>query len=366
MSLVSEIREDLRIARINNSPYAALSWVLDGVSVLFKLLLLCVFCYGIWYVLYGTADPYRAVVSAQLPLPTATIEKPAAADVEPLTAERVALLKSLATRSNETPAASDQSRVATASVETSPKPATGILPVDDSVRVFAVEDNAEPQPFVVTDEIVQAALPEPAPDLPLDADTATSADTEALDPAIVAALPRVAAVSTAATVDTGALVAAVTPAVESNVDDPLIRPLEPGDPVASEVRSAAVSASIPVEPGTTVEDRDNNWILAQPEDSFLIQIGSTANRPFLVRFAQQFNDYPTSIYLFRLRRAARNEYGLSVGIFPDKLSAEAALAALPQQARRYGAFVRDVESVQKQIRDADIALSLSTDLPETQ
>ena len=53
MSLISELREDMRLARLNNPGYGALFRLMDIALGLFKLLVLAAFGLGIWHIIYG-------------------------------------------------------------------------------------------------------------------------------------------------------------------------------------------------------------------------------------------------------------------------------------------------------------------------
>ena len=82
----------------------------------------------------------------------------------------------------------------------------------------------------------------------------------------------------------------------------------------------------------------------------MIQIGSTTNRPFLVRFARLLpDDQPRAVYHYIFNK--KPEYGLSFGLFDTKAQANAALEQLSQKARRYGAFARKVSIIHDQIAE---------------
>ena len=53
MSLISELREDMRLARLNNPGYGALFRLMDIALGLFKLLVPAAFGLGIWHIIYG-------------------------------------------------------------------------------------------------------------------------------------------------------------------------------------------------------------------------------------------------------------------------------------------------------------------------
>ncbi|OED41137.1 hypothetical protein AB833_10285 [Chromatiales bacterium (ex Bugula neritina AB1)] len=400
MSLVSEIREDLRIARVNNPSYAMLFAAFNAFAVLFKIALLACFALGIWYLLYS--EPNRPVDIKRLPLPVASDQHVIGQEkIDALTPERIAFLRALADNAAgiETAAAAEPAQAAADSnVSESIIP---LLPSDTGVEVFSVKSESDPVPFVATDDTVavgqtsadqreaSVAQQEPAEFQPVgvpDSEVADLAEVvviEAIAKASVDPGPAIAEVASltapAFRQASGQSAVAVQPLPaprEVQFDEQVEgEPVTPADTVLSSSTQERVEPAVDSAQSTPtpllaadLDDRDGEWLLAQPEESYLIQIGSTANRPFLVNFARQFTDtdHPTALYLFRLRRAERNEYGLSVGIFPDQLTAEAALEAMSDKARRYGAYVRDVKSVQQQIRDVNIAISMSRDLPESE
>ena len=100
------------------------------------------------------------------------------------------------------------------------------------------------------------------------------------------------------------------------------------------------------------------WVLTQNPDSFVIQVGSTTNRPFLVSFEKRLpENQPTAIFEMLIGKSA--EHVLSYGLYETREQASQALGRLSQSARRYGAYVRKVSAVQKQIRDLSAGLAVA-------
>jgi len=89
------------------------------------------------------------------------------------------------------------------------------------------------------------------------------------------------------------------------------------------------------------ETLGRSWVLQQPPRNYTVQIAMTSNRPFLESFARKLpNDMVTAIFPERVTSNGEVQYSLSLGNFSNLNSAEAALTALPQVHRRYGAHLR--------------------------
>jgi len=100
---------------------------------------------------------------------------------------------------------------------------------------------------------------------------------------------------------------------------------------------------------------DRQWVMYQSPDFYTVQIALTVNRKFLVSFAEKLPAHLTSaIYPERLNNNGDVQYSLSVGSFSDEASAEAALASLPTDARRYAAHTRKFDVIQRNIAALNI------------
>jgi len=126
------------------------------------------------------------------------------------------------------------------------------------------------------------------------------------------------------------------------------------DPVSTTTVAQVPASSPPnTEPQTSrvvlAERSDTlgrSWVQQQPSGNYTIQLALTANRPFLESFADKLpGNYASAIYPER-RTADGMQYSLSLGNFPDRPSAESALASLPKVHKRYGAHLRRFDEIQ--------------------
>ncbi len=363
MSLVSELREDLRLVRLNNPRYEMFFRVFEFTRGLFKLTLFAAFCLGIWHILYGmnkadTSRNNREMAAALSQQDGITRKEANAAELTELTPERIDLLKQFARDNRPGPASVDVS-------DTEVAEDAEVAKVD--VVGFSVSPETQTEPQLVTsigdDEFniinkVPARKPIEVQRLPVVEDTA---------------LPEVVVVPAA--VEPG-LVALNNPLEIDDTD--VLKQLQvkmqqpparlknsgPGTidnsgvavgGAAKEVDTSLVlakkvdlSTAVAGDFGKVDDINDGSWILKQNPAQYTIQIGSTTNRPFLVRFAKQLPEgQPYSIYQYVFKD--QPEYGLGYGLFDNTQEANAALADLSQAVRRYGAFTRKIEILHRQI-----------------
>ena len=99
MSLLSEIREDVRLARLNNPGYSALFRLMDVAIGLFKLLVLAVVGLGLWHLIYdiSVADSKKNLrqLADALKTPADAIVE-STPDYTELTPERIEMLRQFA------------------------------------------------------------------------------------------------------------------------------------------------------------------------------------------------------------------------------------------------------------------------------
>lgn len=319
MSLLSEVREDIRLARLNNPNYGFLFRLIDVVSVLVKVVAVALFSLGILHIIYdfdaphntNSAQPRVSALERTAEVDTAAIIEPEMASLSP---ERVEMLRQFAVANRDTATAEFGANVAGSADTGEAMIAKVNIPeaiVDQSEQID--QNTAE---ISIAGDIV-----------PLPVDTGFPQITDSLTLNSKAVL--------------GALENRMQAALDGGGSGQL---LEPSDPQESDS----------VAP-TLVEDNDGlkdaAWIRARNPDHYTIQIGSTLNRPFLVTFAGQLpSGEPISIYHYVFRD--RPEYGLSYGLFDSIEEAKLALDALSPRVRRYGAFPRKLSIVHQQIDQA--------------
>ena len=128
------------------------------------------------------------------------------------------------------------------------------------------------------------------------------------------------------------------------------------------VAQQAMVATLPVESDlstttdtvTPPEDDDTikreTWVMQQAEQKFAIQVGSSADLKFLQRFARQLpTDSPRFIYHYKYTGRQQPEYGLAIGLFDNRNSADKAADNLPEKHRRYGPWVRRVGDIKRSV-----------------
>jgi len=380
MSLMSDLREDVRLARINRPAYAFIFNLFDAATVLFRVLVVAAFGLGIWHLMHLGSNPQSSLgVVAGLQAAQQTPEELPAPELTP---ERVARLQRLAGQVADpqnkdavvvpaVAAALPADKQIAVSAELLPDPVSGEIVVDSSAEV----DKRDVQ---VAGEGSDAAGPalEAGEDAgkTVIAQTTSQTQNEAFttsDEVAVADELQADVAVQAVVANNGSSAAAAGPLPTAQEDT--VVALTANDSSADAAPETDGDAAIPVaivRAGAGEKNQKTDkvqpaifeeaWVLAQSSDHYLIQIGSTINRPFLEQFAQQFPDeLPAAVFRFVLREDSGPQFGLSVGVFERREEAETALAGLSQSARRYGAFVRPLGVVQKQIRDANLSVSMS-------
>lgn len=345
MSLLSELREDMRLARLNNPGYGFLFKMLDIAKGLLKLLVVAAFCLGIWHIIYdlGASDAAnRTKQYAQaLDQSHGTVVAAGVDAVQPevaaLTPERIAMLRQFAIRNRQSVA--DQTVVtdegnANSQLSGESRIAKVQMPeaiIDQQDTRDSVESSAE---IIVAGEIVPLPVDQTLPVIATPLELASNHVFETLEQKL--RLPLESAAAVVETVD--------------NVADQVVVEV-----VESKLESSdTVPASIEDNGGIN----EDAWILAQDSNRYTIQIGSTSNRPFLVRFSKLLpKGEPVSIYYYVSRN--RPEYGLSFGLFDSKAAANSALEGLSQKVRRYGAFARKLSIVHQQIEQLSDQVSVA-------
>jgi len=111
----------------------------------------------------------------------------------------------------------------------------------------------------------------------------------------------------------------------------------------------AVSADTDIS-GQPAGARPTSWILEQPADQYTIQLISTQKDATLATFIDS-NRLSGQTAYFRKRVKGQTWYALIYGVYPDIAAAKAAIAGLPDGARRSKPWVLGIGTVQKAIKE---------------
>lgn len=379
MSLVNELREDLRLARLNNPRHEWLFKLLGLAGGLFKVVMLAAFGLGIWHILYGVNSEVaerenRNFVAA---LNQAELDRIAAAStpVAPLTAERIDMLKQFAEANQPVVGAGEEANSDIVSPPSSVQSAaTDAQPGNEPEIMAAMNGNEKVtirrdlRPAVVKDrrpivkshaewsDVVPAVVEQRAMDTkPLAMlDIADISALEDLQKKLTEPDPAVDDVPSAKDADSALIM------IGENNKDALDRALELPSAPGEVLAAAKDKGASPVVPETSEAEvvKNDTWMLKQNPAHYTIQIGSTVNKPYLISFSEQLPEgQPAAVYEYVFRD--RPEYGLSYGIYNDAEEARAALNALEPGVRRYGAFTRKIEILHRQMNRVNRQLTVS-------
>ncbi|MEM7258643.1 MAG: SPOR domain-containing protein [Pseudomonadota bacterium] len=105
----------------------------------------------------------------------------------------------------------------------------------------------------------------------------------------------------------------------------------------------------PALPADTVKGAD--WLAGQNDASYVIQVESSANQRVMQRKAQNLSVAgDLAIYPFVVSREGEVIYGMSYGLYDTLDDARQASNDLPTELLRYGAWIRQVGTLKRQIR----------------
>ncbi len=348
MSKLDDMREDIRLAHLNNQSYRFMFGVFKFLKGLMTLVLVGCFAVGIWYITYGFENRSRTaaqdvVASAAAPeipqpappIPVASMQSTEGSDQVELSAEQVAALREFAKNNrtgnnrtgNNTTVEITEPPIALARAE----PATQTIP-----ELLSTSD-AGNDVTNLTSRSASAEIEATLPDI-----SARSVLAE-----LEAKLGKESLADSTQALDTLPPLAE-TPIIQASTVEPAL---------PATVEPAPVVEGAPIAEDFSVV-QDDAWVLAQKPDSFVIQVGSTTNKPFLVSFEKRLPaTQPTAIFEMLIGKSP--EHTLTFGLFETRGQATQALGRLSQSSRRYGAYVRKISAVQKQIRDlgADLAVA---------
>lgn len=288
MGAIHELREEYRFFKSQNPQFRWLFLLLELTSLLIKLALFGGFLFFCWYLI--SRSPYAEQTDLLGKRDTTRpVDEVVAGSVPKLSEERLARLREIAGRDGDSPQGAD-------------------------ALVGKVADQADKDLRLSEDSTNKSAK---------NSGTFTVATFD--NPT---ATPEVKVASVAAS-DTA------RPVARSQVD--------------SQVNSEA--GPVFTENVYIPEDIESgSWVLKQNSGDHTIQLALTVNVEFLVDFAGKLpGEYTAAIYPERVNDSGKIQYSLSLGSFPSWRSAEAALADLDENLKRYGAHTRVFGEAQNNI-----------------
>ncbi|MCM8920331.1 MAG: AAA family ATPase [Candidatus Thiodiazotropha sp.] len=99
---------------------------------------------------------------------------------------------------------------------------------------------------------------------------------------------------------------------------------------------------------TGEQDKELDWIVSRPPESFTLQLIAVENVDSLQVFIDR-NRLGDEAYTFKTTRNGAPWYALLWGVYPDRNKAEEAVASLPSAVRKGGVWVRSFASLQQTI-----------------
>jgi len=99
---------------------------------------------------------------------------------------------------------------------------------------------------------------------------------------------------------------------------------------------------------------ESKWILQLPDDKFVIQLGSSANKALIEIEAKALPTGPVAIFPFKETPSARPVYGYSSGVYDSLDDALQAIDTMPKSLVANGPWVRPVSQLKTQIRRLSI------------
>lgn len=399
MLLDSDWREELRLLRLNNPAYRIVFLLLDVLrwfAYLAGALLLVAVC---WYIVtpreYAPAaavgsfdsnsgaradsagatdvvERINARINPTEPATAAAYDPDAGAEA-PMTPERIEYLRSFASRVKGQPATVQPAAVQPAAVKEGEDPNTAIDRIADQ---DSVDEGIEQ---------LQSSVAEPSAGGASGEDTSDSVDLTVYavpapdsiipgiidDNQLVSEPPAAEFAPLAGRIEVQQPASASNDSVDADTESQPTEVTELATPAVDEspLNETAARASGDVEVPSlanvtdlkyTPNDRPyagTEWVMAQDESRYTIQIGSTVNRPFLVRFVDTLPEpHLAAIFNFRINRWDRWEHVLIYGSFATREAANLTLGTLSQANRRYGAFARSFRVIRS---DMDAATTVT-------
>jgi len=119
------------------------------------------------------------------------------------------------------------------------------------------------------------------------------------------------------------------------------------NPLQQIVSARAIESSID-DPVRAIYDHE--WILARPEQHFVIQLASSPRFEKLLDFSRELGgEELVSIFPFKVSSSGDLVYGISTGEFPTLQKAMDAVDGFSKKTTRYSPWIRKVSDLQKDI-----------------
>ena len=354
MGAIHELREDYRHYRFRHPEFRILFLLADLVGLLVKLVLFGGFLFGCWYVV--SRNPVQSnLVRSEASVPavkTVQLESAPAQTSPTLTEERVALLREIANNkrpsvpselvgraSTNGPGQTDPRdlNVTTASSSSSPLAPTNASASDKTLSLASAADDAaadDAAPNIIAAEIDSSFR-------------TASISRQSVQPVVQLESFTSARASGGAAARLGYIETDEIP------DIPYVEPVNSfrNSSDAStrsgsdELSAAAYDLYVP-----TGNVKNGTWLLAQDSNEYTVQVALTVNVNFLASFATKLpSDRIAAIYPEKVNSKGNLQYSLSVGIFPNRRSAQAFLSSLPADLKRYGAHSRRFDEAQANV-----------------
>lgn len=125
--------------------------------------------------------------------------------------------------------------------------------------------------------------------------------------------------------------------------------LDDSDEPTAEAPAAPEEPELVPAPTTGPGVHDADWILAQPQDHYTLQLFGTSNRNRLDEFLER-QQQPARFAVFSRRREGESWYVVLYGNYPDRAGADAASRQLPASVGKVDPWIRTFGSVQTNVR----------------
>ncbi len=138
--------------------------------------------------------------------------------------------------------------------------------------------------------------------------------------------------------------------IESNKQDEIeqtpeivpvhIEDVEPGSEVLATARETAIATDM----------KGHEWLLAQPANSFVLQLIGAVEMETITRFLQEAQLDRSQLALYNTQKSARNWYVLVYGLYSERELARAAIATLSSKAQEEKPWPKAVAGIHEAIK----------------
>lgn len=358
MVFISNLREDIRFARATKQKLRPLFWFVDFLKLAASAAMVGAFVFGIWWILYGFPFP------DSLPDKIESLSQRTQSGVT----EQRSVVSAQAADSTQIPRESSSS----SALSTLQLPAE-----DNSVKGGQVKRQQESRAELIDSEVKVYQVQTVSLPKPLRARDSSTAATRRSDSRPSTSFPEtvpIMGIESLKSVPDAADIAGAnsdsSPQVQSDegISATFVAPNKVSPEWSAATEAPKVTIIVADSPGFAVKPESaandllgDEWLLALAADSYLIQLSSTQNKPFLIRFAKSLpNGMNRGLYSYRKNRLGNQVYVLYAGDFDSSAEATAALLALSPEIKRFGAFVRATRFVQEEIKQFRLTLSSTT------